>query len=331
MSTSEFTHIASRSDIHKADRLFRAAVSAFCALSHPSCDAIAQLEDLASPLYDHVTPEALRYASAALSECRRAPGGLVQRLALEEIHIAAPVLMRSAVLGEAQLMSAVTRKGAAHARAIAIRPNLSEPLRKLLGRAASYPKAKDAPTVEEQEIAAEAIPSQHPIHHRPGSAADAVREKLRAMMAANNEALEHASMPPAATGLREGEAFERLREAAFTGSRPRIRTALAAVLDIGFAETVDLVRPECDARLTAALKSAGLSVEQAFLIFSLMFPGQMRQESAIRNFIDGYESMEREVALDQIRRLRLESISAALRPARTGFQPPEPARALKAS
>lgn len=331
MSSSDFTHIATRSDAHKAERLFRASVSAFCALSHPSREAIAQLDDLALPLYDAVSPEALRYASAALSECKRAPAGLVRRLALEEIHIAAPVLMRSPALGEADLMSIVTRKGTAHARAVGIRANLTEPLRKMLGRAASFPR----PQVEQEDIV-EAMPGADTLptaHHRPGSTAEAVREELRAMMAANTEGQGPTAMPAAAdpSHISAGLAFARLREAAFTGSRPRMRTALAAVLDIGFAETVDLVRPDFAARLTAGLRSVNLSVEQAFLIHSMMFPGLLRDEVELRDFITGYETMDRETALDQIRRLRLESISAALRPARTGFQPPEPARILKAS
>lgn len=331
MFKSDFTHIETRSDPHKADRLFRAAVSAFCSLSHPSREAIAQLDDLTLPLYDAVSPEALRFASAALSECKRAPAGLVRRLALEEIHIAAPMLMRSEVLSEADLMSVVTRKGAAHARAIAIRAKLTEPMRKLLGRAVTYPRKPEDLQAEAPETAPLPPETLHPIHHRPGSAAEAVREKLRAMMAANAEVLEDTAIPKAVVPARDGKAFERLREAAFTGSPPRMRTALASVLDIGFAQTADLVRPEQDHRLVAALKAADLNSEQAFLVYSMMFPGKLRDENSVRDFVTSFEAMERETALDQIRRLRLESISAALRPARTGFEPPKPAKILKAS
>jgi uncharacterized protein (DUF2336 family) len=332
VSSSDFNHIATRSDAHKSERLFRASVSAFCALSHPSREAIAQLDDLALPLYDNVSPEALRFASAALSECKRAPTGLIRRLALEEIHIAAPVLMRSAVLTEAELMSVVTRKGPAHARAIAIRPKLSEPMRKLLGRAATYPKHAESIEPEAPDALATAPDTVHPIHRRQGSAAEAVRERLRSMMAANVDVLEGLSASAVSPAqVMQDAAYERLQEAAFTGSRPRIRTALATVLDIGFAETVDLVRPEFHEQLTAALRSVGLGVEQAFLIHSMMFPALLRDEAAVRDFITGYEAMEREAARDQIRRLRLESISAALRPARAGLAPPKSDRILKAS
>jgi uncharacterized protein (DUF2336 family) len=333
VSLSDFTHLAIRSDAGKAERLFRAAISAFCALSHPSREALDQLDDLALPLYDDVSPEALRFASAALSECKRAPAGLIRRLAQEEIHIAAPVLMRSAVLSETDLMTIVTRKGAAHARAIAIRPNLSDPLQRLLERTAATavtinPAEHRSPDPQPSLTDASSAGRQ-----RSDGAAEAAREKLRLMMAANAARIDDIA-PAAANGdpeTAEGSAFRRLREASLTGSRPRIRTALAAVLDIGFAETADLVRPQFSERLTAALRSIGLPVEQAFLIHSLMFPGLLRDENSIRRFVVHFEEMEREAALDQVRRLRLESISTALRPARTGLEPPKPAKVLKAS
>ena len=46
MSSSDFRQIAVRADHGKAERLFRAAVTAFCSLTRPSRREIAQLEDL---------------------------------------------------------------------------------------------------------------------------------------------------------------------------------------------------------------------------------------------------------------------------------------------
>ncbi|TIP36884.1 MAG: hypothetical protein E5X69_22055, partial [Mesorhizobium sp.] len=55
MSSSDFRQIAIRTEAGKAERLFRAAVSAFCSLTRPSRREIAQLEDLTLPLFDEVS------------------------------------------------------------------------------------------------------------------------------------------------------------------------------------------------------------------------------------------------------------------------------------
>ncbi|RWE93635.1 MAG: hypothetical protein EOS81_18235, partial [Mesorhizobium sp.] len=81
MSSSDFRQIAIRTEAGKAERLFRAAVSAFCSLTRPSRREIAQLEDLTLPLFDEVSVESRRYVAAALSECEYAPTALVRRLA----------------------------------------------------------------------------------------------------------------------------------------------------------------------------------------------------------------------------------------------------------
>ncbi|WP_204279817.1 hypothetical protein, partial [Serratia marcescens] len=64
MSSSDFRHIAVRMETGKAERLFRAAISAFCSLPRPSRREIAQLEDLALPLFDDTPNEALRFGAA---------------------------------------------------------------------------------------------------------------------------------------------------------------------------------------------------------------------------------------------------------------------------
>ncbi len=93
MSSSDFRQIAVRADHGKSERLFRAAVTAFCSLTRPSRREIAQLEDLTLPLYDSVSIEARRFVAAALSECANPPAALVRRLADEPVEIAAPLLL----------------------------------------------------------------------------------------------------------------------------------------------------------------------------------------------------------------------------------------------
>jgi len=86
LSSSDFRQITIKGQTLKAERLFRAAVSAFCSLTRPSRREIAQLEDLALPLFDFVSVESRRYVAAALSECQYAPAMLVRRLADETVE-----------------------------------------------------------------------------------------------------------------------------------------------------------------------------------------------------------------------------------------------------
>lgn len=340
VSSSEFRQIAVKQEAGqkagRAERLFRASISAFCSLTRPSREAIVQLDDLTEPLYGDVTPETLRYAAAALSECRRAPPALMRRLAFEPIHIAAPVLMRSAALSDADLIAVIARHGLAHARAIRMRAALDTSVEKLIialeaaaGRAApQQPPAPAAPP----ETSAMRDPLSSP-HHRPGSAAEAAREKLRAMMASNSPGEQQAAEAPE---FLDGAAhFSRLRDTALSGSIPVFRTALTDALDIGFAESKELVRPGRDKNLALAFRGIGMPAENAFLILSIIFPGVFSQPASIRRFLDDYAMTHIEAGRDEIRRLRLESISAIVAQRRRGLQPqaaqPQPQRLLKAS
>ncbi len=125
MTEADFHNIAARNDTSKAERLFRASVSAFCTLTRPSRREVTQLDDLALPLYPHVSSSARRFVAAALSECEIAPPRLVDLLVNDRVDIAAPLLMRSALLTDIDLIALIGRHGLPHARAIARRPGLN--------------------------------------------------------------------------------------------------------------------------------------------------------------------------------------------------------------
>src|SRR5690606_5917206 len=93
---------------------------------------VVQLEDLTLPLFDQVSVESRRYVSAALSECGTPPPALVKRLADESADIAAPLLIRSQVLGDADLVALIARHGWSHARVIARRRNLNPAIADLI-------------------------------------------------------------------------------------------------------------------------------------------------------------------------------------------------------
>ncbi|WP_051913902.1 DUF2336 domain-containing protein [Nitratireductor basaltis] len=132
----DFRQISYGSGRNNAERIFRAAISAFCCLPRPSRKEVQQLDDLTLGLYEAVSVSGLRFASSALSDCSPAPGGLVRRLCNESVDIAAPLLLRSPLLGDPDLIALIGRHGAGHARAIARRDSLNPVIAQLIGKIA---------------------------------------------------------------------------------------------------------------------------------------------------------------------------------------------------
>lgn len=307
MSSSDFRHITVGGEPARAERLFRAAVSAFCSLTRPSRREIAQLEDLALPLLDRVSVEARRYVAAALSECRHAPMALVRRLADEPVDVAAPLLIRSQALTDVDLIALIGRHGASHARAIARRPGLNPVLVRLVEAIESRSAVPVAPAVPPHApLAAEPVQDAAPMQPQPaqtavpGEAAENARRQLRAMMR------------PSGSGLAGIPAYAKLRDTALTGHRAFFQTALADALDIDFSVAGRIVASSSYASLCAAMKVLDLSAEQAFLVAAAVFPQHFGHPEGIRLFLTQYQTLHPEAALEKARAWKADAIAAAL-------------------
>ncbi len=66
--------------------------------------------------------------SARIADLARAPGGIVRRLAMDDIAVAEPLLLRSPVLNESDLVSIAQLCGNRHRGAIARRPEIGPPV-----------------------------------------------------------------------------------------------------------------------------------------------------------------------------------------------------------
>lgn len=323
MSSSDFRQIAVRTDSGKAERLFRAAVSAFCSLTRPSRREIGQLEDLTLPLFDNVSVESRRYVAAALSECEYAPAGLVRRLCEEPVDIAAPLLIRSRSVSDIDLIALIGRHGLPHARAIARRKDLNPTIADLI-RALERPtlvrvrepdanatSADRAPTAAADKIApvSTEAASEEPARERAaGIAAENARRRLRSMMRTGDEA--------AATDPFTGaDTYVKLRETALTGNAAFFQTALADALDIDFSIARSLTANQNYASLLAALRSLDLNEDRAFLITVAVYPSQFPHPQAIRTFLDRYRLLHRDAAQDKVRLWKAETLSKVVRDA----------------
>jgi uncharacterized protein (DUF2336 family) len=283
----DFRHIAEKGAASRADRLFRAAISAFCALTRPSRRDIIQLEELCLQLYDCVSEDSRRYVSAVLSECPSAPPSLVRRLAGERIEIAAPLLLKSAALGDVDLIALVGRRGASHARVIIQRKDLTPAIAALI----------------EQALLARQR------HAKPG-VADAAREALRDMMRPSQVA--DAGSSEQDRSAQHSAAYEKLRATALTGSLSFFETALAEALEIEGRQARSIVEANDKRDFSRMLKALRLIPEQAFMLVAATFPSAFGHAQAIQSFVAGYEAIPHEEAAATLRLYQADAVFANL-------------------
>jgi uncharacterized protein (DUF2336 family) len=293
VSASDFRQIAIKGEAQRAERLFRAAVSAFCSLTRPSRREAAQLEDLALPLFDMVSVESRRFVAAALSECESAPKALVDRLCAEPVDIAAPLLVRSKALSDVDLIALIGRQGLPHARAIARRPGLNQTIAHLI-RALERQSSKSLGTTPEPAGTA-----------NPGDAAGNARRRLLSMMLP--------ARSDGADAAPDNSHYPRLSAAALTGNPSLFQAALASALGVDAAAARSVADTSSHAALLAALRALDLAEECAFLIAAAVFPGQFAHAEAIRLFLERYRGLDRETALDRVRSWRMEAAAQSVR------------------
>ncbi|MBX3568738.1 MAG: hypothetical protein KF914_11825 [Rhizobiaceae bacterium] len=305
MSVSDFHDIVVRRDSGKAERLFRASVSAFCSITRPSRREAAQLDDLTLPLFDLVSTEDRRFVAAALSECAIVPAGLFRRLLDEPVDVAAPLLVRSRVLTDVELIALIGRHGIGHARAIGRRKRLNPAIQKLI-------VALEGSIVPTARIH-ESRPADHPEREataaanaeRPGfgEAAEAVRHRLRAMMRADTVQVPEGEAGPG------DMAYRKLRDAALTGSEMFLATALADTLTLNLPTARALLSSGGDSSLLAAFRSLDLSEEQAYMLATLALPGHFPHPEAVRLFLERFRSLDPETARERVRGWKLEMVA----------------------
>ena len=264
MFRSGFASSSSYRAAGKADRLLRAAVTAFCDNARPTRRDAAQLDDLAGPLLACASEETLRFAAAALSETPHAPPALIRRLADMPVEISAPLLLRSPVLTPIDLLALVARHGVPHARAIAGRAGLDERIL-LLIRSVDIPAETAKPSKIEE-----------------------TRQSLRAMMRPIG------GDAPSLRWQGDPDAYRKLRSAVLAAAPAVFHGALAGALAIAPATARTIAEDADPARLILALRALGLGAEEAFLVMQCLRPVRERREVA--NFLQAWEAVAQEDA-----------------------------------
>jgi uncharacterized protein (DUF2336 family) len=111
--------------MRRKDVVLIATVSSFESLPHPSRSELRQFAELFAPLFTASSDEARRQAVAALSQSRTVPPAVAFFVASQPIAIAAPFLAASPCLSDDMLVTIARTQGAAHAKAIVLRDDLS--------------------------------------------------------------------------------------------------------------------------------------------------------------------------------------------------------------
>jgi uncharacterized protein (DUF2336 family) len=111
--------------MRRKDVVLIATVTSFESLSRPSRSELRQFAELFSPLFTASSEEARRHAVAALSQSDSVPPAVAFFIASQPIAIAAPFLAASPCLDDNTLITIARSQGAAHAKAIVLRENLS--------------------------------------------------------------------------------------------------------------------------------------------------------------------------------------------------------------
>ena len=323
MPSSDFRQIADRSLHARTDRLFRAAVSAYCALPRPSRRDTVQLEDLVLPLFDSVSAESRRYVAAVLSELPNPPRTLVGRLCEQPVDVAAPLLIRSPALNDIDLLAVISRHGLPHARAIARRKDLNPAIANLirvLDRPARMEEAPsppsghaDAEIHQEKQTPAMAEPELPPTPTDSPALtnAEAVRGRLRSMMLPAGDLAPRSAIPEEERVPRTAP-YGRLRATALTGNAAFFQTALADALGIGFRQAKAIAGSSTYAELILALRALDIDTEGALLLVLATYPSMFGHAESVRLFVDRYELCHREKARDRLRGWRAETLADAM-------------------
>ncbi|MGI2031462.1 DUF2336 domain-containing protein [Rhizobium panacihumi] len=241
-----------------------ATVTSFEALERPSRSELRQFAELFEPLYAASSEEARRQAVAALSQCPNIPSAVAFFIASQPITFSAPFIAASKCLDDQTLITIARTQGAAHARAIVRRENLS-PM--VIDALVGLRHAPDTSKVTAENPKAATPPpslldeAEHPARD------EALRERLRAMAA-------HVVRPESdRLGLRTVTAMQEALLVRFARNRETdlFATALADTLSASRWLAERIMLDISGRQLATTLKGIGMPRNEALLILERLY------------------------------------------------------------
>ena len=302
---THFRALEQQGHANRKDEILRAAVSAFVALSKPNRRDCNQIEDLSLPILPFASEQTKRFICAALAENRSAPGNLVRRLCDEPVAICSPLLLLSPVLESADLVAVIGRMGIHHARIVARRSHLPGDVIEALA------------LVDDERVRARAAGGTLSSEKTTGS-------NVRPTTAAQARAL----LSDLAMSLKRSEAtlpaaanFEDAEPTSVANTAKLVRlvlhedpglfaTAVADATGLAFGKVQRLVKRVATGELLTVLRALGINVDTAFVILCALNPHIGANRLEIRLFRDRFEQIDKDKAIETLRRWKADEISA---------------------
>ncbi|MCA2373691.1 DUF2336 domain-containing protein [Agrobacterium genomosp. 3 str. CIP 111-78] len=283
-----------------------ATVTNFENVSHPSKTDLRQFAELFMPLFNASTEEAKREAIAALSQHPSVPSAVAFFIACQPISLAAPFLIASKCLTDETLITIARTQGAAHARAIVRREDLSPTvIDALVGlRHAEDLKRPDEQTTAAEPQMAEAVEPQVADVAIPETttkidAVSALEEEMRQRI---KQMAHHLNRPEGdVLGLRRLSEVQEALLVRFARERNarQFAVALADSLSSSYWLSERIMLDISGAQLATTLTGLGMEFSEAAFVLQCFYPhlaaaeGDMSRAEALLDRLDIVESEER--------------------------------------
>jgi len=275
------------------DDIAVSAVREFCLRPRPLRGDIIRLVDLVLPLLNQISGESRRQIAGALATSSYAPKTLLLALCDYPAAVCSPILTRSPLLNDAELLAILSQHGEEHARAIARRAKLAIPvvnaLRSLkseaVGRALDLRRRLD-----------EAMPSEQRESF----------EKFESVM--HGDVADHAKP----VGAFEMDKFISL---ARDPNPVLFRTAVADALGITLVSANELCGNPTSRNLIYMLRFLDLPLERAFDVFTALAPELADDPAVVARFEEVFRDTSVEQAVRRVWAWRSDDLMALAREA----------------
>ncbi|MBO9655461.1 MAG: DUF2336 domain-containing protein [Agrobacterium tumefaciens] len=279
-----------------------ATVTNFENVSHPSKTDLRQFAELFMPLFVASTDEAKREAIAALSQHPSVPSAVAFFIACQPISLAAPFLIASKSLDDDTLITIARTQGAAHARAIVRREDLSPTV---IDALVGLRHAEDLKRPEEETVAAEPQAAAGPEEPKAEEKTDkiaavsALEEEMRQRI---KQMAHHLNRPESDTlGLRRLSEVQEALLVRFARERNarQFAVALADSLSSSYWLSERIMLDISGAQLATTLTGLGMEFSEAAFVLQCFYPhlaaaeGDMSRAEALLDRLDIIESEER--------------------------------------
>jgi uncharacterized protein (DUF2336 family) len=288
--------------VRKKDVVLMATVTNFENVSHPSKTDLRQFAELFMPLFNASTDEAKREAIAALSQHPSVPSAVAFFIACQPISLAAPFLISSKCLDDDTLITIARTQGAAHARAIVRREDLSPTV---IDALVGLRHAEDLKRPEEETAAAEpqvaASPEATKTEEKTDNiaAASALEEEMRQRI---KQMAHHLNRPESdVLGLRRLSEVQEALLVRFARERNarQFAVALADSLSSSYWLSERIMLDISGAQLATTLTGLGMEFSEAAFVLQCFYPhlaaaeGDMSRAEALLDRLDIVECEER--------------------------------------